>query len=89
MNLENPGGVAVRRADASDWTGLAVTDPIAAGGDARRREGIRRWCEQGVVLLAEDGSGAVGYSVLEYTFFEQGCLTMLDPGRSAPRPGRR
>ncbi|MET9867216.1 hypothetical protein ABZZ16_13635 [Streptomyces sp. NPDC006386] len=33
------------------------------------RGGVRRWCDQGSVLLAEDASGPVGYAVPEYTFW--------------------
>ncbi|MER5353913.1 GNAT family N-acetyltransferase [Kitasatospora sp. NPDC002551] len=77
MDLENAGGLMTRRANASDWTGLARIDSIAAAGDHARGVSIRRWCEQGLVLLAEDASGPLGYSVLEYTFFEQGFVTML------------
>jgi ribosomal protein S18 acetylase RimI-like enzyme len=77
MDLENLGRPVVRRADASDWTGLAGIDPMAGADDHAGRGSIRRWCERGVVLLAEDASGPLGYCVLEYTFFEQGFLTML------------
>jgi ribosomal protein S18 acetylase RimI-like enzyme len=40
-----------------------------------------------LVLLAQDASGAVGYSVLQYTFFEQGFLTMLLVAPTARRQG--
>jgi GNAT superfamily N-acetyltransferase len=87
MDLENPDGLVVRRAKASDWTGLARIDSIAAAGDHARGASIRRWCEQGLVLLAQDASGPLGYSVLEYTFFEQGFLTMLMTAPTARRQG--
>ncbi|MFF5515730.1 GNAT family N-acetyltransferase [Streptomyces coeruleorubidus] len=48
---------------------------------------MRRWCEQGRALLAEDARGPVGYAVLEYTFFEQGFLTLLTVAPAARRQG--
>ncbi|MFF9038837.1 GNAT family N-acetyltransferase [Streptomyces sp. NPDC014892] len=87
MALENPGGLVTRRATSSDWTGLAGIDSVAAAGDHARGVSIRRWCEQGVVLVAQDASGPVGYSVLEYTFFEQGFVTMLMVAPTARRQG--
>ncbi|MFJ8051180.1 GNAT family N-acetyltransferase [Streptomyces luteogriseus] len=87
MDLENPDRLVLRHADASDWPGLVGIDSIAASGDDARRAIIRRWCEQGSVLLAEDASGPLGYSVLEYTFFEQGFITMLMVAPTARRQG--
>ncbi|MFF9780273.1 GNAT family N-acetyltransferase [Streptomyces sp. NPDC013978] len=87
MSLQNPGGLVTRRATSSDWTGLAGIDSVAAAGDHARSVSIRRWCEQGVVLVAQDASGPVGYSVLEYTFFEQGFVTMLMVAPTARRQG--
>ncbi|MFD9835923.1 GNAT family N-acetyltransferase [[Kitasatospora] papulosa] len=71
------GEVVVRRADASDAGALVDVDAVAAGGDDGRRDSIRRWCRQGSVVVAEDASGPLGYCVVEYTFFEQGFLSML------------
>jgi len=87
MNPESPGGPVVRRAPASDWTGLAEADSLAAAGDDARRASIRRWCEQSLVLLAEDESGPLGYGVLEYTFFEQGFVSLLMVAPTARRKG--
>lgn len=77
----------MRRAVAADAEALAGVDSIASEGDPARRASIRRWCGQGSVLLAEDASGPVGYAVLEYTFFEQGFLTLLMVGSRARRRG--
>ncbi|MFF7307897.1 GNAT family N-acetyltransferase [Streptomyces sp. NPDC008137] len=82
-----PGSLALRRAERADWTALAEADPIAAAGDPARRASIRRWCEQGRALLAEHTHGPVGYGVLEYTFFEQGFLTLLTVAPGARRQG--
>ncbi|MFF9804593.1 GNAT family N-acetyltransferase [Streptomyces coeruleorubidus] len=81
------GTLAVRHAEPPDHTALTGTDPIAAAGDRARRASIRRWCEQGRALLAEDARGPVGYAVLEYTFFEQGFLTLLTVAPAARRQG--
>lgn len=43
--------------------------------------------EQGSVLLPEDASGPLGYSVLEYTFFEQGFIAMVAVAPTARRQG--
>ncbi|WP_197683331.1 GNAT family N-acetyltransferase [Jiangella alkaliphila] len=78
----------VRRADSSDWSALAAIDSVAASGDQARRADIRRWCEHGLVLMAEDTSKRpVGYSTLEYSFFQQGFVTMLMVAPSARRQG--
>lgn len=87
MDIENLSELQVDRADTSDWAALAKIDSVAAAGDQARRDAIRRWCENGVVLVARDASGPVGYSVLEYTFFEQGFVTMLMVAPSAHRRG--
>ncbi|MFI7060201.1 GNAT family N-acetyltransferase [Kribbella sp. NPDC050124] len=80
--------VTVRRAAATDWKALAAIDAIAAAGDAARAEAIRRCCEQGLVLTAEDASQRlVGYVTVEYTFFDQGFVTMLMVDANARRQG--
>ncbi|MEV0264730.1 GNAT family N-acetyltransferase [Streptomyces sp. NPDC050617] len=77
MNGENLGDFAVRRAGESDAEALVRIDSVAARGDAERGASIRRWCREGLVTMAEDASGPLGYCVVEYTFFEQGFVTML------------
>ncbi|MGW0838887.1 GNAT family N-acetyltransferase [Streptomyces sp. NPDC002787] len=87
MDVENLSGFQVARAASSDWAALAKIDSVAAWGDHARGDSIRRWCEQGVVLMARDSSGPLGYSVLEYSFFEQGFVTMLMVAPHARRRG--
>lgn len=99
MDGDNLGGFRVRRADVSDWAALAEIDSVAAAGDRARRDSIRGWCERGVVLMAEASpaspaspapygpSRPLGYAVLEYTFFEQGFLTLLMIAPDARRRG--
>jgi GNAT superfamily N-acetyltransferase len=81
------GEPTVRPAGATDRVGLCELDSTAATGDEARRSSIRRWCERGSALVAEDASGPLGYAVLEYTFFEQGFVTMLMVAPSARRRG--
>ncbi|MCX5142108.1 MULTISPECIES: GNAT family N-acetyltransferase [unclassified Streptomyces] len=69
--------LAVRRASEADADALARIDSVAAEGDEARRRNIRNWCRQGLAAVAEDESGPLGYCVVEYTFFEQGFVTML------------
>ncbi|MGW0822008.1 N-acetyltransferase family protein [Streptomyces sp. NPDC002845] len=87
MTDTNSGGLVVRRADGSDLAALAGIDSVAVAGDRARRASIRHWLERGSVLVAEDASGHLGYSVLEYTFFEQGFVTMLMVAPAARRRG--
>lgn len=87
MGAGDVDGPAVRPAAATDWAGLCELDSTAATGDEARRSNLRRWCEQGSALVAEDASGPLGYAVLEYTFFEQGFVTMLMVAPSARRRG--
>ncbi|MFI6523085.1 GNAT family N-acetyltransferase [Streptomyces uncialis] len=77
------GRFLVRSAHESESDALVGIDSVAVGGDAGRRASIRRWCQQGLVVVAEDTSGLLGYCVVEYTFFEQGFVTMLMVAPSA------
>ncbi|MGW1540043.1 GNAT family N-acetyltransferase [Streptomyces sp. NPDC002309] len=87
MDDDDRAGLVVERADTSDWAALAAIDPLAAAGDRARRDAVRRWCEHGAVLVARGPSGPVGYAVLEYTFFEQGFLSLLMVAPGARRRG--
>ncbi|MFJ8436797.1 GNAT family N-acetyltransferase [Kitasatospora sp. NPDC094019] len=87
MDIQNPGRILVRVAEPSEWAAIAAVDSVAAAGDEARRAAVRRWCEQGLVLVAEGSSGPLGYGVLEYTFFEQGFVTMLMVADGARRRG--
>ncbi|ROQ66939.1 ribosomal protein S18 acetylase RimI-like enzyme [Streptomyces sp. 840.1] len=77
MDAGERGRFAVRRGRESDAEALVRIDSVAADGDDARRTDIRRWCGRGLAAVAEDASGPLGYCVVEYTFFEQGFLTML------------
>ncbi|MFJ2269410.1 GNAT family N-acetyltransferase [Streptomyces sp. NPDC087849] len=77
MDAEDLGEFVLRRASESDADALVGIDSVAAEADDERDTTIRRWCRQGLVAMAEDASGPLGYCVVEYTFFEQGFVTML------------
>lgn len=77
MDTEGLGKFAVRRASESDADALVQIDSVAAEGDGERQVSVRRWCRLGLVTVAEDASGPLGYCVVEYTFFEQGFVTIL------------
>jgi ribosomal protein S18 acetylase RimI-like enzyme len=79
--------VQMRPAEASDWKALAELDSVSAAGSAARSASIRRWCEEGSVTVAHSSLGPVGYGVLEYSFFEQGFITMLVIAPNARRRG--
>ncbi|MFI7277731.1 GNAT family N-acetyltransferase [Streptomyces sp. NPDC049879] len=88
MDESEHGVPTVRRAGVADAAALVAVDALAAAGDEGRRASIARWCGgNAVVLLAEDPTGPLGYAVLEYTFFEQGFLTLLTVAPTARRRG--
>ncbi|AXE80530.1 GNAT family N-acetyltransferase [Streptomyces atratus] len=77
MDAVSLGDFVVRRVSESESDALVGIDVVAIEGDTERQASIRRWCQQGLVIAAEDASGLLGYCVAEYTFFEQGFVTML------------
>ncbi|MFG3531015.1 GNAT family N-acetyltransferase [Streptomyces sp. NPDC047917] len=83
MDTVDMGEFVVRRASESDADALVGIDVIAVEGDDGRQASIRRWCGRGLAVVAEDASGLLGYCVVEYTFFEQGFVTMLMVAPSA------
>jgi ribosomal protein S18 acetylase RimI-like enzyme len=87
MDAGDRGEVVVRRARESEAEALAGIDPVASGADGARAAGIRRWCRQGLALVARDAAGPLGYCVLEYTFFDCGFVTMLMVAPAARRRG--
>ncbi|MFE5667001.1 GNAT family N-acetyltransferase [Streptomyces niveus] len=74
MDTEELGEFVVRRARAEDAGALIAVDSLA---DRRRQAAVRRWCQEGSAVVAEGAAGPVGYCVVEYTFFEQGFVSML------------
>ncbi|MFK0102019.1 GNAT family N-acetyltransferase [Streptomyces sp. NPDC091040] len=68
---------------------LAAEADALAGIDAGRRTRIEKWCREGVAYVARDAASGtpLGYCVLEYTFFEQGFVTLLMVAPEARRRG--
>ncbi|MET8544566.1 GNAT family N-acetyltransferase [Kitasatospora sp. NPDC004799] len=94
MDAVDLGKLVVRRGEESDADALVGIDTVAAGGDGERAASIRRWCrpdQGGQVFVAEGAFGPLGYCVVEYTFFEQGFVTMLmvSPSARGRGVGRR
>ncbi|MEO3779535.1 GNAT family N-acetyltransferase [Micromonospora sp. B11E3] len=87
MSVRELGDVVVRGADQSDADALIETDPVAAGGSDERCASIRRWCGLGLVVMAENAAGPLGYCVVEYSFFGQGFVSMLMVAQGARRRG--
>ncbi|MFF1908729.1 GNAT family N-acetyltransferase [Kitasatospora sp. NPDC058218] len=83
MDAVDFGELVVRRVGESEADALVGIDSVALEGDGEREASIRRWCRQGLVVVAEGASGLLGYCVVEYTFFEQGFVTMLMVAPSA------
>ncbi|MEU1470586.1 GNAT family N-acetyltransferase [Streptomyces sp. NPDC005761] len=83
MDAVGPCEFVVRRVSESEADALIGIDAIASAGDEERQATIRRWCRQGLAVVAEDASGPLGYCVVEYTFFDQGFVTMLMVAPSA------
>ncbi|MEU1394192.1 MULTISPECIES: GNAT family N-acetyltransferase [unclassified Nonomuraea] len=77
MNTDNFRALSVRAGGAVDAEALVSLDPVARSDGGERRGSIERWCRDGSVLVADTPAGLVGYCVVEYTFFEQGFVTML------------
>ncbi|MFJ5849038.1 GNAT family N-acetyltransferase [Streptomyces sp. NPDC092903] len=77
MDAVGLGKFVVRRVSESETHALIGIDAVAIDGDDERQASIRSWCQQGLAVVAEDVSGPLGYCVVEYTFFEQGFVTML------------
>ncbi|MCX0241640.1 GNAT family N-acetyltransferase [Streptomyces drozdowiczii] len=82
MDTEKNDVVVVRPAVPAEAAALA-------GIDAGRRTSIEKWCRQGVAYVARDTASGppLGYCVLEYTFFEQGFVTLLMVAPEARRRG--
>ncbi|MDH7505110.1 MAG: N-acetyltransferase [Candidatus Acetothermia bacterium] len=70
------GAFAIRPATPTDISALCELDHVAQK-DSRRRAFIERAVQAGNCYVVETGHLIVGYGVLEYTFYEQGFVSML------------
>ena len=68
--------ISIRPAILSDVEGLYSIDQIARQTE-ERREFIHDSVTDGTCLVAMAGKETVGYSVLNYAFYHQGCIDML------------
>lgn len=68
--------ISIRPALESDVDSLCVFDQIARESE-ERREFIRRSVAGGTCYVAVADQVVIGYGVLNYTFYYQGCIDML------------
>jgi len=68
--------IAIRSAIESDIETLCSFDLIAREDD-ERRDFIRREVVSGACFVAVDHGEAIGYAVLNYSFYRNGCIDML------------
>ena len=68
--------IAIRSAVESDIETLCSFDLIAREDD-ERRDFIRREVVSGACFVAVDHGEAIGYAVLNYSFYRNGCIDML------------
>ena len=68
--------IAIRPAVESDVEALCSLDQVALLEEGRR-EFIRRSVAAGTCFVAVAGEVVIGYGVLNYTFYHNGCVDML------------
>ena len=68
--------ISIRPAIESDVESLCSLDQIA-GHSEERREFIRRAVASGTCYVAVAAQEVIGYGVLNYAFYCQGCIDML------------
>ena len=71
---------------ASDFEGILAADP-QAGAHPAREALLRRHIEGRRCWVAEDQGQVIGFLVLEYTFYEQGFVSLLVVRQSSRRRG--
>jgi ribosomal protein S18 acetylase RimI-like enzyme len=68
--------ISIRLAVENDTEALCILDHIARRED-ERREFIRRQVVSGNCFVAVIDETVIGYGVLNYTFYSNGCIDML------------
>ena len=68
--------ISIRLAYESDVEALCLLD-LVARSEIQRRELIRRSVVAGACFVAVAEDEVIGYGVLNYTFYDNGCLEML------------
>lgn len=78
--------ISICTAMPADVDAMVALDTIAATQEQRRSE-IQSWVAASNAVIADDSSCVVGYAVLEYSFFGQGFIAMLQVAPSHRRQG--
>ena len=76
----------IREATSSDVPAMCAVDHMAAE-EGSRRQHIRDWVNAGQAIVAVIENTVVGYSALEYTFFDYGFIAMLMVRKESRRMG--
>lgn len=76
----------IREATPSDRDAIIAFDHVARS-DAGRVRFIDRVLRSATCLVAERGGGVVAYAALEYTFYQQGFVSMLYVAEAERRRG--
>jgi ribosomal protein S18 acetylase RimI-like enzyme len=76
----------LRQARDSDLPGLLVCDAYAQFHDARTQE-LLRWVEQQSCFIALARNEAVGFVILQYTFFGSGFIPLVCVAEAHQRQG--
>ena len=76
----------LRQGTSNDRDSIVAFDRIAQS-DATRVASIERALQSETCFVADRGGSVVGYSVLEYTFYGQGFVSMLYVAETARRQG--
>lgn len=76
----------IRDATLCDAPTIYAVDPMAME-EGNRRQQIRGWLSAGNAVVAVIDGVAVGYAVLEYTFFGRGFISMLMVEKESRRKG--
>jgi len=76
----------IRAADPADLDGLIALDQIASSTPARRAF-IRKSVAQGACLIAAIEDRPIGYVILDYTFFENGFISLVFVAEGHRRSG--
>lgn len=78
--------ISIRYATSSDVEAMIQLETIGTN-DSARQEHIQSWVAAGNAVVAEVDGAVVGYAVIEYTFFDQGFITMLQVAEAHRRQG--
>ena len=70
--------ISIRQATENDTGSLCLLDQIARRGEEEeRRRFIKKSVASGTCFVALRGDEIIGYGVLNYSFYDNGCIDML------------